>query len=137
MDRYAGCCQRQFGCRCDYRTAIFKKRTLYTKISGQPRTLIPLDYAERKVAQEGGIVQDSIVLEVYWLDIVFEMVRPTMELSRSEIEQRLAVVAENLRALTEKAAALSGAADDEIINQQIDEQQAVYDELKSRLASIS
>lgn len=65
------------------------------------------------------------------------MVRPTMELSRSEIEQRLAVVAENLRALTEKAAALSGAADDEIINQQIDEQQAVYDELKSRLASIS
>ncbi|WP_435655734.1 hypothetical protein [Brucella pituitosa] len=60
-----------------------------------------------------------------------------MELSRSEIEQRLAVVAENLRVLTEKAAALSGAADDEIINQQIDEQQAVYDELKSRLASIS
>ncbi|KAB2683673.1 hypothetical protein F9K82_23330 [Brucella pseudogrignonensis] len=60
-----------------------------------------------------------------------------MELSRSEIEQKLAVVAENLRVLTEKAAALSGAADDEIINQQIDEQQAVYDELKSRLASIS
>ena len=60
-----------------------------------------------------------------------------MELSRSEIEQRLAVVAENLRVLTEKAAALSGAADDEIINQQIDEQQSVYDELKSRLASIS
>ncbi|PRA45877.1 hypothetical protein CQ062_23680 [Ochrobactrum sp. MYb68] len=60
-----------------------------------------------------------------------------MELSRSEIEQRLAVVAENLRVLTEKAAALSGAGDDEIINQQIDEQQAVYDELKSRLASIS
>jgi len=60
-----------------------------------------------------------------------------MELSRSEIEQKLAVVAENLRVLTEKAAALSGAADDEIINQQIDEQQTVYDELKSRLASIS
>lgn len=65
------------------------------------------------------------------------MVRPIMELSRSEIEQKLAVVAENLRVLTEKAAALSGAADDEIINQQIDEQQTVYDELKSRLASIS
>ncbi|WP_235911330.1 hypothetical protein [Brucella pseudogrignonensis] len=71
------------------------------------------------------------------MDIDFEMVRPIMELSRSEIEQKLAVVAENLRVLTEKAAALSGAADDEIINQQIDEQQAVYDELKSRLASIS
>ena len=71
------------------------------------------------------------------MDIDFEMVRPIMELSRSEIEQRLAVVAENLRVLTEKAAALSGAADDEIINQQIDEQQSVYDELKSRLASIS
>jgi len=71
------------------------------------------------------------------LDIDFEMVRPIMELSRSEIEQKLAVVAENLRVLTEKAAALSGAADDEIINQQIDEQQTVYDELKSRLASIS
>lgn len=60
-----------------------------------------------------------------------------MELSRSEIEQRIAVVSENLRVLTEKAAALSGAADDEIINQQLEEQQAVYDELKSRLASIS
>lgn len=71
------------------------------------------------------------------MDIDFEMVRPIMELSRSEIEQKLAVVAENLRVLTEKAAALSGAADDEIINQQIDEQQTVYDELKSRLASIS
>lgn len=71
------------------------------------------------------------------MDIDFEMVRPIMELSRSEIEQKLAVVAENLRVLTEKAAALSGAADNEIINQQIDEQQTVYDELKSRLASIS
>ncbi|MGO1164326.1 hypothetical protein ACTOV4_20795 [Brucella sp. C7-11G] len=60
-----------------------------------------------------------------------------MELSRSEIENRIAIVAENLRVLTEKAAALSGAGDDEIVNQQIDEQQAVYDELKSRLALIS
>lgn len=60
-----------------------------------------------------------------------------MELSLSEIEQRIAIVAENLRVLTEEAAVLSGAGDNEIINQQIDQQQAVYDELNSRLASLS
>lgn len=34
-------------------------------MAGQPRTLIPIDYAETNVGQEGGILQDSIVLEVY------------------------------------------------------------------------
>lgn len=49
--------------------------------------------------------------------------------SLSEINDRIAAVQENLRALIEQAAAFSGAADDELAAQRIDDQQAELDRL--------
>ena len=46
-----------------------------------------------------------------------------------EIDQRIAVVRENLRVLIEQAAAFSGAGDEERISQRIADQQAQLDRL--------
>ncbi|KAA0698310.1 hypothetical protein DTW90_15750 [Neorhizobium sp. P12A] len=50
-------------------------------------------------------------------------------LSRDELETRIAEVSENIRTLIEQAAAVSGPADEERINDRIEEQQALYEEL--------
>lgn len=54
------------------------------------------------------------------------------DLSRDELEIRIAEVSENIRTLIEQAAAVSGPADEELINERIEEQQALYDELVKR-----
>jgi len=46
-----------------------------------------------------------------------------------EIDQRIAVIRENLRQLVEQAAAFSGAGDEERISQRIADQQAQLDRL--------
>lgn len=56
----------------------------------------------------------------------------TEELNRDELELRIAEVSENLRTLIEQAAAVSGAASEERINDRIEEQQALYEELVKR-----
>ena len=47
----------------------------------------------------------------------------------SEIDERIAVVRENLRSLVEQAAAYSGAADDELTSRRIAAQEAQLEEL--------
>jgi len=46
-----------------------------------------------------------------------------------EIDQRIAVIRENLRELIEQAAAFSGAGDEERVSQRIADQQALLDRL--------
>lgn len=47
-----------------------------------------------------------------------------MRLNLTEIEGRIAVLRENIRELVEQAAAFSGAADEELVSQQIAKQEA-------------
>jgi hypothetical protein len=47
----------------------------------------------------------------------------------TEIDDRIAGVRENLRELVEQAAAYSGAADENLMSQRIDEQEALLDRL--------
>jgi hypothetical protein len=55
--------------------------------------------------------------------------------SLTEIDARIATVRENLRQLVEQAAGLSGAADEELISNRIQEQEAELEALsKKRLA---
>ena len=54
---------------------------------------------------------------------------PTEPLNLAEIDERLAVVRDNLRDLVEQAAAYSGAGDEERMNSRIADQQAELDEL--------
>jgi hypothetical protein len=49
---------------------------------------------------------------------------PAEPLSLAELDERLSVVRDNLRELVEQAAAYSGAADEELMNSRISEQQA-------------
>lgn len=49
---------------------------------------------------------------------------PELPLSLTEIEQRIAVLRENIRELIEQAAAFSGAADEELVSRRIAEQEA-------------
>lgn len=56
---------------------------------------------------------------------------PEMSLNLAEIEERIAVLRENIRELVEQAAAFSGAADEELVSQRIAEQEAQL-ELLSR-----
>jgi hypothetical protein len=53
-------------------------------------------------------------------------------LNLAEIDERLAVVRDNLRELVEQAAAYSGAGDDERMSARIAEQQEKLDELTRR-----
>ncbi|MBW9116451.1 hypothetical protein JNB88_22700 [Rhizobium cauense] len=57
-------------------------------------------------------------------------------LTRSELDQRIADVEENLRVLIELAAAVSGPADEELANDRIQEQQVLLDRLILRRASL-
>ena len=54
---------------------------------------------------------------------------PSPPLNLVEIDERLAVVRDNLRELVEQAAAYSGAGDEELMNSRIAEQQEKLDEL--------
>ncbi len=49
---------------------------------------------------------------------------PDIQLSLAEIEDRIAVVRDNLRELVEQAAAYSGGADEDLTSRRIAEQQA-------------
>ena len=49
---------------------------------------------------------------------------PEMSLNLAEIEERIAVLRENIRELVEQAAAFSGAADEELVSQRIAKQEA-------------
>jgi hypothetical protein len=50
----------------------------------------------------------------------------------AEIDERIAVVRENLRELVEQAAAYSGAADEELMSQRITEQEARLELLRKQ-----
>ena len=54
---------------------------------------------------------------------------PPQSLNLAEIDERLAVVRDNLRQLVEQAAAFSGAGDEERMSDRIAEQQAEVDQL--------
>jgi hypothetical protein len=60
----------------------------------------------------------------------------TEDLTRAELETRIAEVSENLRTLIEQAAAVSGAADEERIDGRIEEQQQLYELLVSKRDAI-
>ncbi|WFU91421.1 hypothetical protein QA644_25015 (plasmid) [Rhizobium sp. CC1099] len=49
--------------------------------------------------------------------------------ARDDLDARIAEVSENIRTLIEQAAGVSGAADDDLIQERLEEQQALYDEL--------
>ena len=49
---------------------------------------------------------------------------PEMSPNLAEIEERIAVLRENIRELVEQAAAFSGAADEELVSQRIAKQEA-------------
>ena len=54
---------------------------------------------------------------------------PAEHLSLAELDERLAIVRDNLRQLTEQAAAFSGAADEDRMSSRIAEQEAQLEEL--------
>ena len=54
---------------------------------------------------------------------------PTEILSLAELDERLSVVRDNLRELVEQAAAYSGAADEELMNSRISEQEEKLEQL--------
>lgn len=54
---------------------------------------------------------------------------PADPLNLAELDERLALVRDNLRQLVEQAAAYSGAADEELMNSRIAEQQERLDDL--------
>lgn len=53
------------------------------------------------------------------------------------LDERIAILTENLRELVEQAAAYSGAADEELISQRIAEQQDLLDLLTRRRGELS
>ncbi|MBZ9792000.1 hypothetical protein K9B32_18020 [Rhizobium sp. 3T7] len=48
---------------------------------------------------------------------------------REDLEARIAEVSENIRTLIEQAAGVSGASDDDLIQEHLEEQQALYEQL--------
>ena len=62
---------------------------------------------------------------------------PDTPLDIAEIEDRIAVVRENLRELVEQAAAYSGAADEELTSRRIAEQEAELELLKKQHDELS
>jgi hypothetical protein len=55
----------------------------------------------------------------------------------AELDERIAILKENLRELVEQAAAYSGAADEELASQRIAEQQAQLDLLTKQRGELS
>jgi hypothetical protein len=56
----------------------------------------------------------------------------TEPLNLAELDERLSVVRDNLRELIEQAAAFSGAADEDLMNSRIAEQQAQLEQLTTQ-----
>jgi hypothetical protein len=56
----------------------------------------------------------------------------TEPLNLAELDERLSVVRDNLRELVEQAAAFSGAADEDLMNSRIAEQQAQLEQLTTQ-----
>jgi len=55
----------------------------------------------------------------------------------ADIDERIAIVKENLRELVEQSASYSGAADDDLVSQRIAEQEAELDLLTKRRDELS
>jgi hypothetical protein len=62
---------------------------------------------------------------------------PEIAASIAEIDERIAVLRENLRDLVEQAAARSGAADEELVSQRIAEQEAELELLMKQRDQLS
>ena len=62
---------------------------------------------------------------------------PDVQANIAELDERIAVLRENLRQLVEQAAAYSGAADEELTSQRIAEQQAELDLLAKQRDELS
>jgi hypothetical protein len=62
---------------------------------------------------------------------------PDIGASIAEIDQRIAILRENLRELVEQAAARSGAADEELVSQRIAEQEAELELLTKQRDELS
>ena len=62
---------------------------------------------------------------------------PDIAASIAEIDERIAVLRENLRELVEQAAARSGAADEELVSQRISEQEAELELLTKQRDELS
>ena len=57
--------------------------------------------------------------------------------SLAELDTEIAAVRDNLRQLTEQAAALSGAADEDLASERIEQQQALLDRLVKQRETIA
>jgi hypothetical protein len=62
---------------------------------------------------------------------------PDIQLSIAEIEDRIAIVRDNLRELVEQAAAYAGAADESLSSRRIAEQEAELERLTTRRDELS
>lgn len=60
----------------------------------------------------------------------------TISIEREDLEVRIAEVSENIRTLVEQAAAVSGASDDDLIQERLEEQQALYEQLTKQLDAL-
>jgi hypothetical protein len=62
---------------------------------------------------------------------------PDLLMNIADIDERIAIVKENLRQLVEQSASYSGAADEELGSQRIAEQEAELEMLKNRRDELS
>jgi hypothetical protein len=62
---------------------------------------------------------------------------PDLLMNIADIDERIAIVKENLRELVEQSASYSGAADEELMSQRIAEQEAELEMLKNRRDELS
>ena len=62
---------------------------------------------------------------------------PDLLLNIADIDERIAILKENLRELVEQSASYSGAADEDLMSQRIAEQEAELEMLKNRRDELS
>jgi hypothetical protein len=62
---------------------------------------------------------------------------PDIPLNISEIDERIAILKENLRELVEQSASYSGAADEDLVSRRIAEQEAELEQLTRRRDELS
>jgi hypothetical protein len=62
---------------------------------------------------------------------------PDLLMNIADIDERIAIVKENLRELVEQSASYSGAADEDLMSQRIAEQEAELEMLKNRRDELS
>lgn len=65
----------------------------------------------------------------YLTIIVERILSVTASTEREYLETKIAEVSENIRTLIEQAAGVSGASDDDLVQERLEEQQALYDRL--------